>query len=274
MVLESIINPLKAEKEPWELFFIGFLYCSIAILLSLWIFAQYASLVMVFLTVIASVPLLYTTIKMEEKKDLEMDNEGAILKEHARALSFFVFLFLGIMMSVALWYIFLPADITSSLFSIQSQTISDINTDVTGNAVQEMNLFLRIFSNNLKVMVFCILFAFLYGAGAIFILTWNASVIGVAIGNFVRSNTSSAVGYFHMTSLGLMRYMIHGVPEIAAYFIAGLAGGIISVAVIQHDFGSKNFSRVLYDSTDLLIIALVVLLAAALIEVYITPVLF
>ncbi|MFH2028053.1 MAG: stage II sporulation protein M, partial [Nanoarchaeota archaeon] len=110
--------------------------------------------------------------------------------------------------------------------------------------------------------------------GAIFILTWNASVIGVAIGNFARSNITNATSYFHVTSLGILRYMIHGIPEIAAYFVAGLAGGIISVAVIRHHFTSKKFERILYDSTDLLIIAMVLLFIAALIEVYITPALF
>ena len=36
--------------------------------------------------------------------------------------------------------------------------------------------------------VFCVFFSFFYGAGAIFILVWNASVISAAIGSFVRSN--------------------------------------------------------------------------------------
>jgi len=132
-------------------------------------------------------------------------------------------------------------------------------------------------------MIFCIMFAFLFGAGAIFILTWNASVIAAAIGTFVRNNAASyaesaglgqLTGYLHIGSLGLMRYMIHGIPEILAYFTAGLAGGIISVAVIRHDFGSKNFNKILYDSMDLIVIAIFVLFIAALIEVFITPVLF
>lgn len=274
MVLESLLNPFRAEKEPWELFFVGLLYTSIAILLSLWVFNEHASLVMVFLTVIACVPLMYNTIKLEEKKDIEINNEKTLLKEHGRALSFFVFLFFGSMLSFALWYIFLPTNITATLFNVQSQTIANINSQVSGHAIAEFSLFTKIFMNNIKVMIFCILFAFLYGAGAIFILTWNASVIGTAIGNFVRSNVTSTAAYFHITSLGILKYMIHGIPEILAYFIAGLAGGIISVAIIKHDFGTKKFERVLLDSTTLLVIALVVLLFAALIEVYITPILF
>lgn len=277
MVIESLVNPFKAERDPWEMFFVGMFYSSIAVLLSLWVFKPHASLVMVFLTVIACVPLMYGTIKLEEKKDLEIKEEKILIKEHGRALSFFIFLFLGITISFTLWYVFLPPDITQSLFSIQTKTISDINTQITGQGINQFSLFSKIFFNNLKVLVFCLIFAFIYGFGAIFILTWNASVIGTAIGNFVRSNipnTADFAQYFQITSLGILRYMIHGIPEILAYFTGGLAAGIISIAIIRHDFRSDKFQHVLLDSADLLLLSLAVLLIAALIESFVTPLLF
>ena len=67
MVLESFISPEGAERRPFELFFIGFFYASVAVLLSIWIFKQHSSLVMVFLTVFACIPLMYNTMKQEEK---------------------------------------------------------------------------------------------------------------------------------------------------------------------------------------------------------------
>jgi len=75
-------------------------------------------------------------------------------------------------------------------------------------------------------------------------------------------------------SFSFLRYIIHGIPEMIAYFIAGIAGGIISVAVIRHDFRSSNFKKIVLDSIDLVLIAVIVLLLAALIEVFITPALF
>ena len=71
-----------------------------------------------------------------------------------------------------------------------------------------------------------------------------------------------------------LRYLIHGIPEISAYFTAGLAGGIISVAVIKHHFKQEKFWHVLYDSISLIILAIIILFIAALIEVFITPALF
>ena len=78
MVIESLINPAKAEGRPWEMFFLGLLYASIAVFLSLWIFKDYSSLVMVFLTVFASIPVVYSLIAMEEEKDVRATSEKSL----------------------------------------------------------------------------------------------------------------------------------------------------------------------------------------------------
>ncbi len=289
MVLENLISPKRAEKKPVNMFFIGFLYASVAMFLSLWIFRDQSSLVMVFLTVMAALPLVYDTIKYEEKKDLKKTKEYLLLKEHSKALSFFIFLFLGTVISFSLWYILLPETIIDSVFNTQISTIKNINSNVfgidivTSNYIAGSDLFSQIFTNNLKVLLFSIFFSFFFGAGALFILIWNASVISTAIGNFFRVNISQyadslgfvkAAGYFHVFSFSLLRYFIHGIPEILAYFVGGLAGGIISIAITKHDIGTKDFNKVLIDSIDLIIIAVALLFGAGLLEVYVTPLFF
>ncbi|MBT6044728.1 stage II sporulation protein M [Candidatus Woesearchaeota archaeon] len=262
------------------------IYATMGVFLSLWVFEEQATIVMVLLTVIAAVPLMYNTLKFEEKKDIEMEGEGKLLKEHSKALMAFMFLFLGMAVAFSLLYLILPADTVVNLFSSQTSTISEINAKATtghevisGSSYSE-GLLLRIFSNNVKVMLFCVFFSFFYGAGAIFILAWNASVIAAAIGNFVRTHLSSYAtelgmvgfaGYLQVYGLGLARYFIHGIPEILSYFIGGLAGGLISVAVIRHDFSTKSFGKVLRDATDLLLIGIALLAVAAIVEVYVTP---
>lgn len=283
MVLESLVTPFKAEKHPIEMFFIGIVYSSVAVFISIQIFEEMAGLIAVFLTVMASIPLMYSTMKYEEEKDFVEDSEAKILVEHSKAISFLTFLFLGITVSFTLWYIILPAQTVENLFSIQINTIRNINSGATGMAVSNLSLFSKIFFNNMRVLLFCILFAFFYGTGAIFILTWNASVIAVAIGTFIRSRISEYANYIglplfakymHIFSLGLLRYMIHGIPEIIAYFVGGLAGGIISIAIIKKDFRSKRFEKILVDTADLLVISVLFLLIGALVEVFITPALF
>ena len=283
MVVEYFLNPFKAEKKPWEMFFLGFLYTSIGIFLSLWIFRNEASLIMVFMITMAALPIFYNTMRLEESKDLLMDKESEILREHNKAIAFFMYLFIGITIACAVWYVILPSSTVSQLFDKQTGTIQAINNQGSGNVIHNMNAFWRIFFNNFKVLAFSILFSFVYGAGAIFILSWNATVIGSAIGNFIRANISSytsslglleAGNYFHVVSLGLLKYSIHGVPEIAAYFYGGLAGGIISVAIIKKHFRTKKFPAIMRDFSELVLIAIGFLIAASFLEVYVTPILF
>lgn len=285
MVLELLITPFKAEQKPGRLFLLGAIFCTVGVFLSLWIFKSQSSLVMVFLTSMAALPLVYNTVIMEEEKDLTGMEEKWLLKEHSKALKAFVFLFLGSTVAFAFWYVLLSSGTINILFQTQTATINAINGRITANLSFDANVsfFSKIFLNNIKVLIFCILFSFVYGAGAIFILMWNASVIGAAIGNFMRSELAKIahlVGfdkishYFQIIGIGLFKYSIHGIPEILAYFIGGLAGGIIGIAIIKHDFGTAKFEHILLDSADLLLLSFGVLFIAAVLEVFVTPAIF
>jgi len=274
MVIESIVSPITLKK-PWIMLVVGFIYSSIAIFLALWIFNEQADLVMVFFTVMASMPYFYFTVKNEQKKSESNLDEISLLKEHAHALYSLMYLFIGFVLSYSFWYVVLPPVTVSTLFAIQTNTILAINNQVSANYIYPFQSFVRIFFNNVKVLTFCILFAFIYGLGAVFILTWNASVIAVAIGNFIKSHLVNNSGqYIQAISFGLGRYLLHGIPEILAYFIGGLAGGVISVAVINHSFGTKKFEKTLLDSSGLILLAVFVLFVAAIMEVYLTPLIF
>ena len=280
MVLESLTGVKGAENNPKRMILLGMLYASIAVFLSYWIFQEQASLVMVSLTVFASIPLIYNTIKYQEKVDLK--SRKSVFETHKKALFYFVFLFLGFIIAFSAWYIILPKEQVADLFSSQISTINVINSKITGGSLFS-TYFFQIITNNLKVLLFAILFSFFYGAGAIFILTWNASVISAAVGIFVRNNLeeyASSVGlvkiatYLGIFSVGILRYLTHGIFEILAYFIGGLAGGLISIAVIRHDFKSKEFKKVLKDSVRLIAIAVIIIFIAGVIETFITPRLF
>ena len=84
-------------------------YATLGVFLSLWVFEEQATIVMVLLTVIAAVPLMYNTLRYEEKKDIELNGEMTLLKEHSKALAAFMFLFLGMAIAFSLLYLVLPA---------------------------------------------------------------------------------------------------------------------------------------------------------------------
>ena len=280
-MIELLMNPKRAERRPWELFFIGLFYASISLLLVSFVFSkdsilnQYGGILVVTFTVICSMPFMYYIIKLEEGKDVEITQSGKLLKEHSRALWALMWLFLGLIVAFAFWYIVLPDHVQFN-FNAQVKVFCAINspTDyenciakygipVTGSATKT-RLVMDIFANNIYVLIFTLLFSLAFGAGAIFILVWNASVIAAAIGIFAKSKLA-------YMPCGLIRYMIHGFPEIACYFIGALAGGIISVAIIRKDLSGERTWRILEDALILIIIAIVIMFLAALVEVFITP---
>jgi len=112
----------------------------------------------------------------------------------------------------------------------------------------------------------------IFGAGAIFILTWNASVIAVYVGfginSFIRDGVSPEIAYLLGVPAGLGSIALHGVPEIGAYFVAALAGGMLSVGIIREKF-KGHFEKIFIDSVIFLGIAEVLIIIAAFLEAYV-----
>ena len=285
-MLESMVNPRRVEKGPWKMFFVGIIYASLSLLLVNWFFSgdvvlsQYSGMIVVTFAVMFSLPFMYYIIKKEEAEDEEAVGFLSVWKIHKDAIFALMWLFMGFIIAFSFWHIVLG---DSNLFNAQIETYCRINspgnilgcverynfatTTSTTSAVTKEIRFLSIIENNVYVMIFTLLLSLIFGAGAIFVLTWNASVIATAITVFTKSSIKDI-------PLGILRYMIHGFPEIAAYFITALAGGIFGVGILRNGIRGKRFIHVLENTVILLFIALIILLIAAIIEVYFTPVLF
>ncbi len=285
-MLESLINPKRAEKGPWKMFFIGLVYASLSLLLVHWFFAKdpvlskFSGMIVVTFCVMFSLPFMYHIIKHEEQEDEEGEGFFYVWRVHNDAIFSLMWLFLGFIIAFSLWYVILQ---NAGLLNAQIGTYCNINSPgdvenciaeydftskvISANAMNNGSRFISIITNNVYVMIFTLIFSLIFGAGAIFVLAWNASVIAAAIGIFTKYSISDI-------PFGLLRYMIHGFPEIAAYFITALAGGIFGVGVARHGFKDKKFLRIIENVVLLLFIALFVLVIAALIEVYFTPIIF
>ncbi len=281
-----LINPMKAERKPWEMFFVGAFYASVSILLVEWIFKndpilkQTAGILVVAFTVMFSIPFMFYIFRIEETRSAQEEKGSlSLLQDHRKAIWAFLWLFAGFVIGFAFWYILLP---TTESLQQQVGTYCMINQPGNENCVESLTtteqagptvfatnkerMFL-IFANNIYVLIFTLVFSLLFGAGVVFILAWNASVIAAAIAIFTRSDLSTL-------PLALLRYFVHGIPEIASYFVAALAGGIISFAVIKRDIGTEKFWKILQDSLNLIILSVIILFVAALIEVFVTPIFF
>lgn len=288
-MLESLINPKKAERKPWEMFFIGLVYASISLLLVHWFFSgdeilsKYSGIIVVTFCVMLSLPFMYFIIKREEREDEEVDGFFGVWRVHKDAIYAFMWLFFGFLIAFSFWYIVLG---DGNLLNAQIGTYCSINSpsNINGCISEYMpgaNVtigtgavtfsdpmkFVSILENNLLVMIFTLIFSLVFGAGAIFILAWNASVISASIGIFTRYSIIDI-------PFGLARYMIHGFPEIAAYFIAALAGGIFGVGIARHGIRDRRFLKIVQHTIILILSAILLLVIAGLMEVYLTPLLF
>ena len=284
-MFEDIIHPKRTQRGPWKMFFIGLIYASLSLVLVHWFFSsdpdlsKASGMMVVLFTVMFSLPYMYFIIRKEEKEDETIDGFKGVWNAHKDALYAFMWLFLGFVVAFSFWYIALQDE---NLLNFQLQTYcrinnpGDINTcveqyvlgldKVSGSVLKETRLF-SIIENNIYVMIFTLIFSLIFGAGAIFILVWNASVIAAAIGVFTKYNLSEI-------PLGISRYMIHGLPEIGAYFVAALAGGMFGVGFLRHGIKDERFYKVLQHSIMLLFIAILLIFIGGIIEVYFTPVLF
>ncbi|MDP2924933.1 MAG: stage II sporulation protein M, partial [Nanoarchaeota archaeon] len=235
--------------------------------LSIWIFPEHSSLIMVFFTVLSCVYIVQKAIKIEEDKERSYKSELWILKEHSKLLIFLLFLFIGFVFSFSLWALFLPEDKLLILFSLQNNIVEGIRSgSMTGNAITG-NTFFIIISNNFKVLIFSLVLAFFYGAGSIFVLSWNASVMGFVIGDLARG----ANGLISLP-IAFAKYFLHGIPEMLAYITMALAGGIIYTAVWKGDlFKFQKFKKLTLDVFVLMLISVLLLFLAAAIEVYVSP---
>lgn len=282
MVLEMLLSAREnVLHDWWKLLALGAVYASLGLGLAVWVFPQYASMVMIFLTVLAMAHVMHEMIDSVEEYDEQSGHEPFdIFVHHWRAIMMFGFLFFGMLIAYTFWYSALDWNAVRQIFAAQNTTVARIVGGTTGSVVasQQFAHFGTIFTNNMWVLFFSFIFGLFYGYGALFVLSWNASVIAAAAGSAFKqalarglSNPVGVVGTFFGSWLA---YMPHGIFEIAAYFVAALASGILGAAIARRVWTDpEKLSRVFTDFLEYTLLSIILLFVAAIIEVWITPVL-
>lgn len=259
MVLELLLDPGKAEKFS-HILILSFVYTIVSVFLAQQIFPQHASVLFVALLTILFIPFFQGRFEQEEQKEdlyAERKSGGNIFARHRGIIFVFSAFFLGIVIAASFVFIFLPFQ---QAFSLQATTIKGFAT--------EDGDFQKILFNNIQVMVLMFIFSVIMGAGAIFILAWNASVIAVYAGMLVNSiGLPLPAAYLVGLPTALGSIAVHGAPEILAYFLAGLAGGILSFGIVKEKINSVEFRQIFFDSLVYLAVAAALVFGAGLLEV-------
>lgn len=280
MVLESLTSVENARKHPFTLFFITFAITTASLFVAYHTFPESSSVLAIAFVAFAFMPIIHDLlVKSEEEEIDEDDMPFAFIATHFDVIHIYGWIFVGMILTYSFWSVVLPEEngqcsgfgcilpAKSEIFSEQNKVYGGITGKVTGGSEcfnegtkTFERCFTLIFNNNTWVMLLAIIFSFIWGAGALFLLGWNASVIGLFIGLEITSRSLGA-GVARAVS-----YLPHGIPEIMAYFVAAIAGGIISAAISKKKFREHELRIVFIDTVLLLVLAVVTLLIGAFIE--------
>ncbi|MAG21867.1 MAG: hypothetical protein CL943_00995 [Candidatus Diapherotrites archaeon] len=285
MVLEAIVSSKELMKHPLVMLFISIIVSAAGLWIAYWTFPGSSSILGIAFVTIALVPLMHSIFVKEEAIEAESDSwTPNFLERHFTVVKIYAWFFIGLIISYAFWYSFLPimglTDMRNQVFEEQENALGGIEklkSRMTGNATLQGGpcgkdvgcWFQLVFYNNTFVMLLSVLFSFIYGAGAVFLIGWNASVIGVVIGKEVIHSMAISGNFLQSFATGLYRglgLLPHGLPEALGYFFGAIAGGIIGVAIIKEKHRTHEFAIIAKDALITIVIALVLLFIGALIE--------
>ena len=276
MVFEQIFKFRPVKLNALNLFIMGFIFSELGILSSLLVFRQDAHLMSIAFTAAICMPFLFNLMEI---KNIEVKSSKtffhSVFKNNEHVFISYLMLFLGFFISYAMFAIMLPEFITLELFRGQLNVVGLAGQALewfTGSAVAGLG-FIDILINNLGVLLACFIFSIIFGVGSILFLIWNASAWGAVLG-YISKQAAIVVGqnpvaYFLKT---VITYFPHLITEAAAYFFAIMAGIVMSQTIINENINSDKFRLTMLEGFTLLGISFVLLIIAALLEVYVFPI--
>lgn len=265
MVLESLFSARKIESKPIDMLILSIAVSLASIALAYFIFPEYAGVVFPLLITVGMAPVFYRILGDDEEAE-EEEAEGKIkesfFQRHGETIWLLSLFFIGAFAVVFFASLFLPESIAKALFKPQLGAIL-FSKSISGSMLSQ-DVFAIIFSSNMKIILFSFALSFFLSTGALWILGWNASVLGVYLAGFLKDGMFAQ---FASSSIGIFP---HAPIELVGYFLAGIAGGILSAGLIRknHNFLCPEFRLVLRDSLILLALAAIAIGVGAIIESY------
>jgi len=274
MVLEQIYDVNWLREKPFYGLILGLAYSIFGIGTAILIFPNDPALVAVTITSLLLMPSLYKLSKMEEKIETKAPsfNIKEFYYDNKDFIKIYLAIFFGILISFSIFSIMLPTLATNHLFREQLEVLKGnvAGSKITGNAHFNAGLFNDLLNNNIRVMLLCFALSLVIGNGAIFLITWNASVWGTIFGNLAKTAATAVEKdpyiYFALIIISVLPHMI---LEISSYIFATISGEVISQGIIKEKAFSKKLANIIIYNIVLLFVAFVVLILAALVETYV-----
>ena len=228
LIFIKLINLDSIRKKTYLAMIMAGFFVLVGFIAAFFIFSSAISLAMIAFSSLLLLPFIIKILEkekpVEEKKhDTKLydwfnpSNISRILRRHDQLIKFYLFVFFGMALEYALLFAVLQPDISTNAFSNQlslfGPTGNFFNTDVFSNIIE----------NNLQILIISFALSIFYGAGSIFILNYNASIVGVMYGSTFRTLIWGTPLFYS----NILFYIPHTVLEITAYLLAAVAGGLL-----------------------------------------------
>ncbi len=264
MVLEQLIDRKKVIQHIPFVFILSTVYVFVAYAVQTLFFPNQSIAIVLLLTILL-VPSLHHLILIEEK--IERTGASHFWKKHRTIIKCYIGAFLGILAGF-LFLGFVNADTLAYQITQleQSHLKPTAIENFTKLYVPDIQTATALFSHNVKYLLIGFVLSIFYGAGAAFLVIYNASFFAAfVIELFSRWTTAT-----QMAGMSLL----HLLPESAGYILTAIAGATFSRAIIHEKITGEPFRNVLKNCFILLLLSLILILLAAFIETYVTAVFF
>ncbi|MDD3178323.1 MAG: hypothetical protein PHR26_02280 [Candidatus ainarchaeum sp.] len=280
MVLELITNFSRLRHRPFLMFFEAFFITIISVIFSTLLFPkEFCSIGILAFITIGILPLFN---KLYSYDSYIYSFNRSFFKRHEKIIKLLFYFFLGVFLALVLIFFISSPQIKEKMFYTQItevSEISEIRAQITGdfnfNSVSSFQkAFIEISKNNLGVMFTAISLSFFYGAGGLFLIVWNASILSfVVIQDILLSFASvsqTGILYFlkgiFYSFINFLGYLPHGIFKFLAYFFASVAGAIFARDLFKGIFSTEFAGIALKDFLLMIIIALISYFLGVLIE--------
>ena len=229
IIFLKFIPPESAAKSPGFGFAIGGFFILLGFIVAFFIFSSSFSMAVLAFGSLFILPflvlILHSYSKERPREQATTQNFTAksftsIIKKHEKLMTFYLMLFFGMAIIFAILFAMMPVEISQPAFS---QQLSLFGISPQGNFSLP---YAEILMNNLVLVFVAFALSIFYGAGSIFVLSYNASIAGVMYGAPLKVmiwGTANVAPFY----ANLLSYIPHTVVEIVAYLIAAVAGGIL-----------------------------------------------
>ncbi len=293
-MLDALVDPNQIARGKtsalFRLFIIAFIASLVSIAIMARTFTEHTGVLANAFILIVFLPMIHRIFVLERGKEIILMSFkrysffGFILRHKILIITYLILL-LGVAFGFATGYVVF-GKASPSLFKSQINVLSQTEAvkkeslPVTGATAGEISetakkeqevagkekkkfwmVFFFLLKNNITVVTIAILLSFLYASGGLFLIFWNASILGVLLGYEVVRTQGIFTALYNFILI-----LPHGMFEMVGYFVGGIAGTVLSMALFEiKERGEASYILVM-DTLWLVLLAALFILIGACIE--------